>query len=129
MSTFIGRQYSYPHLIDIVGLITTFSIIHTRTDHDAFCPTADDIELVFMALEFPGSVNVGDTQCVDLMAFIDDIPEPTEILYILIFEISNPPVQIFMIDSSRTFAELSIVDGKTFAEILECTVRRDSAYI
>ena len=85
-----------------------------------FCSTADDIELVFMILEFPGSVNVGDTQCVDLMVFFDDIPEPTENLYIVIFELTTPPEPPFIIEPSRIFAELFIVDGKTFSTVLRC---------
>lgn len=70
----------------------------------------DDIEQVIVAVTFTEGSQIGDVQCVEVVALRDSLVEDTERLFLAIFEIDdNPP---FEIDTARMVILLLILDSK-----------------
>ena len=75
-----------------------------------FLLAEDDIEKVIVAVTFPDGSEIGDTQCVDVVALRDSFEEDTESLFLAIFEIDdNPP---FQINTTRMVIPLLIFDSE-----------------
>ena len=73
--------------------------------------TDDDFDEVLTTVTFPDNSETGALQCVTVTAFSDQLMEPDEIFFLVLFQIITDPTP-YSIDRQRMVVTVTILDGK-----------------
>lgn len=67
----------------------------------------NDIEPVSTIISFPEHSTAGNVECVNVMAFSDNLNEPVEFLFLVIFTLITDTSPIYEIDDTRRIVPLA----------------------